>query len=231
MAYGEILIGKDGKVRTLLDGKPYDVHEERRREHMAREEWSHESSYDLGDRVIRSGHEWNELKEIEHCWMSPLDEDVIVYKDVLSITGGTDRVNRHCYACGVTKARIEADFDDRVAPAIMRDAPQTMPKRGKLHTYGIMDPRVDDFVWPDNLKLDTPPCIEIRRNYAKTMPIVAEIPPIGQRGKVMFSCEMRYGANGDLVRADCHIMRREDWVVRVQFHGSGNGWVVSCKKL
>ena len=27
MAYGEILIGEDGSIRTLLDGEPYDVHD------------------------------------------------------------------------------------------------------------------------------------------------------------------------------------------------------------
>lgn len=230
MAYGEILIGEDGSIRTLLDGKPYDVHETRRREHMAREDWYHESSYDHGERVIRSGNEWGELADFDY-WLRPLGDDVIVYSKVLSITGKADGVDRFYYACGRTKERIESEFNERVAPVIMRDAPQTLPKRGRLHTYGLRDPRVDDFVWPDNIKLVAPPCIEILRTYAKTMPIEAFIPPIAQRGKVMFECTMRYGPDGDLVRADCHIMRRDDWLVRVSFKGNGDGKVVSVKNL
>lgn len=230
MAYGEILMGEDGSIRTLLDGEPYDVHETRRREHMAREEWGHESSYDHGERVIRSGNEWGELADFDY-WIEPLGNDVIVYRKMLSITGEVDDVDRFYYACGRTKARIESEFNEMVAPTIMRDAPQTLPRRGGLHTYGLMDPRFDDFVWPENIKLVTPPCIEIRRTYAKTMPIDAFIPPIGQRGKVMFECTMRYGPDGDLARADCRIMRREDWLVRVRVDRNGDGKVVSAKNI
>lgn len=228
MAYAEILVGRDGKVRMTLDGMPYDP-DEHRMEHMVRENWSHESSYDYGTRVIRSEHRWEELDDIFDTWIKPLGSDVIVYKKILSVSNETPDTDRFYYAYGDTKARIECEFNERVAPVIMRDAPYAMPKRGKLHTYGILDPKVDDFAWPVNMKNETPPCIEIQRTYRKTMPIEALIPPIAARGKVMFACQMRYSPAGDLVRADCHIMRREDYNVRVSFRGKGEGRVIPAK--
>lgn len=230
MAYAEILVGEDGRIKMYLDGLPHHPKDAQRREHMVRENWSKTSSYDYSERTIKTSVEWDVLPDL-NSWVLPLGNDVIVYRKTLSVCGEVKRIETWHYACGDTKTRIERDFNEHVAPVIMRDAPQVMPKRGKLHTYGIMDPRVDDFVWPENMKVETPPCIEIHRAYTKTMPIEAEIPPIGVKGKVMFMCQMRYSPTGDLVRANCRVMRRDEWVVQVSFRGKGGSRVTSVKKL
>lgn len=222
MAFAEIRYGADG-VRGYIDGVETFGGEwdEWRSEHKAMEEWSFSSS---------SGTEWREWPRNCGNPFAAIGHDVQLYR-VRSVSVNAGEITHdYWYACGDTKAKVERDFDQLVAPVIKRDAPEAMPARGKLAAVGLLDPRKDDFVWPKYVYNESPPCIELQRDCAKTMPIRAIMHPVWVKGWNVFRCEMRYGGTGRLVKAKCSIIRRGQWDVDVKFNAAGQGRVTSVRR-
>jgi len=226
MAYAEITYGENG-LRMTVDGvqrNPSGIVGP----HMSMEDWDESRVLDGGTRYDRTYHEWpKELNLAERAFLV-LGNDLQPYQDRFESNVIGKMVKRHCYACGDVKARVERDFDELVAPVIMRDAPHVMPKRGRLAAHGILDPRVDSFEMPRNLDNEQLPCIEMVQGFAKSMPIEAHMPFVPQRGRVTFECRMRYSSEGALRKAECVIMRREYYAVNVSFSKSGVGRAITA---
>ncbi len=222
MAYAEIVLGDPIRYRVGGIEREPGWHDELRAEHKAMEDWSstmdwaHDGEY----RVDHSYHEWPKDGPLPGSFGRYTD-DVQMYRERLESTHIGEINHWWFYACGELKAKIEYDFDDLVAPVIRREAPQTLTKTGRLHSFGLLDPRVDDFVWPKDLQWTFPPCIEIQRGYAKTMPIQAIMHPTVKRGMTTFSCKMRYNDSWRLVKAECRIIRSQEWLVDVRFTAGG----------
>ena len=228
MAYAEILYGRNGRVtRLILDGA--DVTGKKRTyAHMAMEPWNYKS----GD--ARVYHEWPDSGPASDL-IGVLGNGVQPYRVRSERNGRSTNIEIRYYACGDVKERIERDFNETVAPAIRRNARESLPKNGKLVTHGILDPRVDEFEWPRNIRKDeltsNPPCIELTQNWSRAMEIVATIPPIVQKGKVTFAADLGYDSNGVLIRASVLIVRRERWDLHLSVSPRGTAWVTSAEKL
>ena len=211
MAYAEIRFGEDAGL--YIDGIKSSGYEPER-DHLTMEDWSH-----------HAGRNWSEFEWVEaSTWTAQtfrsLGSDMVVYQTRYGIDD-SDNVKRWVYACGDVKERVERDFDEIVAPTIIRDVPQALPERKTLRAHALIDPRVDRVTWPRWPDREIPPAIELRRGTAKTMPIEAHMPPTNARGSANFMCRMRYGSNGLLKKAECTILRRPQWRVIVTVSPAG----------
>lgn len=197
--------------------------------HMSMDEWQETRVLDHWLRTDTVYHEWPTEPNLLVSQFQVLGYGVQLYQERFVSTELGTITKRRYYACEDVKERIERDFDELVVPIIRRDAPHTLPQRGKFGSFGFLDPRVDRFPMPANIDKDDLPCIELKRGTATTMPIEAMMPPVSKRGRVMFWCRMRYSAEGRLRKAECTIIRRQGWLVVVSFGLSGVGKVSSAK--
>lgn len=219
MAYADITYGPSGTRLTVSGVDPRD--NDREYDHMAMESWKATTYFDSYARADTTYFEWSEPNSFDRMEFAPLGGDMVTYAVRYTSTEPGERTDRWTYACGDIKAKVEHDFDTLVAPAIIREVPQSLPKAKRLRAHGIMDPKVDEFVWPRNPKMDTPPCIELRHSHTKTMPIDAVMPFVTKRGQTCFECRMRYGGDGRLRKAEVVILRREQWNIDVTFTAAG----------
>ena len=227
MAYAEIRLGNPNELR--IDGVRSDLRQ-REYDHMAMESWG-VSNYDAHSMCRRwTKFEWVEPSQMTLAMFSPLGKDVQPYR--VSWGVGDDVTTRTwLYACGDIKERVERDFDALVAPAIIREVPQSLPKRKVLKAHGLRDPYDADFVWPRWPDRETPPCIELRHGTARSMPIEAVMPFTFARGSTNFECRMRYGENGALKKAECVILRREQWNIDVVLSPRGVAKVKASQRV
>lgn len=220
------------KLTMTVDGIPYNLASSREwnRPHMAMEAWEEWMHYDHGFETAHTYYEWPEHDDFANVFRV-LGNDIQTYRIRHEYSSYETNVKRWYYACGDVKARVEHDFNHNVAPLICLEAPETLPKRGRLSAFGLLDPRVDTFEWPRYLYKEVPPCIELVHDYCKTMPVKALMHPTVAKGRITFFCAMRYSPTGMLKKAEVSIIRRQQWNVRVTFDKNGNGKVTQTYRV
>ena len=214
---------------SYIDGRRITEDMVPKREHKALEDWEDTTTRRGGLDDVYS-YKWPKPDEGDRRF-TVLGNDIQPY----CISLVSDYIDLptewHWYACGDVKERVEMEFNETVAPAIKRDTPQVLSKSGRLFAHGLLDPQVDDFVWPRFLKNETPPCIEIKSATTMRMPITAHMPAIYETGKIAFECDMRYSKEGKLVKAECYIRRRQDWYVQVAVYGPGKAHAMKAERI